>query len=435
MVITDIAWIEKRLRQLNGSLLGGDIPNLETSFLLDPHDLRSGSSQRAIVSVAKTCLDHAARMSRLDIPFRNADIAITPLVGTAGEFSADDRRARILLDEAYVGRAECLRTILVHEVCHLLLDHNGLNSRDPFIDEASTDLCAFILGFGAVYLAGQDEIVAAKGRSAQVHFGYLGREASAWVYMRTAAQRGVSLSNMSRFVEAAWRQDILRSVANLRSLTSSVAPAPPEPRDFAVIVCDRCGVLQAATVIRPVTFVKCEACGMGQTPLRCPMTRTQTARLALLGKLGGDHDAMERLLESERKRNRHLSEEEHIRKADFRLMRDRGAHLLAPNREGVGYLDRASGTPSSSQFGNHLTILGWVAIAYAGAACLLTIYWAVNFSGIWRSVAIAIGSKHSGTPGYTEVEYSGTFAFILTFGILLLPLLLVPLFGGRFLRK
>ncbi|NCW87323.1 MAG: hypothetical protein EBV71_00325, partial [Chitinophagia bacterium] len=72
-----------------------------------------------------------------------------------GHFIVDrDGWVKIEISSEYATKIKTMRSIMCHEVCHYILNHNGIRKNDTLENEKLTDVAMFVFGLGSIYLQG-----------------------------------------------------------------------------------------------------------------------------------------------------------------------------------------------------------------------------------------------------------------------------------------
>jgi len=108
--------------------------------------------------IIKTYLSHVRRVAPgLRIPEMIPSVKVAPLIEAAGQFVEESGWAKIVLSPTFAAKPSAVRAILCHEVCHYVLEANGIRYTDRKENERLTDIAMFVLGLGRVFLAGYQQ--------------------------------------------------------------------------------------------------------------------------------------------------------------------------------------------------------------------------------------------------------------------------------------
>jgi hypothetical protein len=90
----------------------------------------------------------------LDVPVMIPPIQVSPLTEAAGQFVEEDGWVKIVLSPTFASKPYAVQSILCHEVCHYVLEANGIRMKNKEDNERLTDIAMFVLGLGRIFLAG-----------------------------------------------------------------------------------------------------------------------------------------------------------------------------------------------------------------------------------------------------------------------------------------
>ncbi len=119
---------------------------------LDSKDLPDGDYNKLVDALLK----HVKKITpRLDIPLLIPKIEIKHLPFAGGYFIEDENGwVKIEIGSKYASQTKMMRSIMCHEVCHYILNHNGIRKKDTYENEKMTDVAMFVFGLGSIYLEG-----------------------------------------------------------------------------------------------------------------------------------------------------------------------------------------------------------------------------------------------------------------------------------------
>jgi hypothetical protein len=124
----------------------------EFDLILKPTAIPAGDYEQ-LVSVM---LKHISKVaSRLDVPLLIPRVEIKNLPFAGGHFIVDENGwVRIEISSKYASDIKLMRSIMSHEICHYVLNHNGIRKKDTLENEKMTDVAMFVFGLGLIYLDG-----------------------------------------------------------------------------------------------------------------------------------------------------------------------------------------------------------------------------------------------------------------------------------------
>jgi hypothetical protein len=142
---------------------------------LDHIDLPAKPSVADLTRAADQLYAHArTRCPNLLIPMATAELHICPL-DAAGLFGVDEGGyTHVSVSSAFATSPPTALAVLCHELCHHILDINGLANRHDRVNyERRTDITMFICGFGALWARGRVFIQAKDDAYSVKHLGYM----------------------------------------------------------------------------------------------------------------------------------------------------------------------------------------------------------------------------------------------------------------------
>ena len=131
----------------------GDRTDIEASVLtLDPRALQSAASHAEMVSIL---LKHVRAVAPgISVPMMTPRVVVERLTEAAGQFSEQDGWVKISVGTHFFDDERAARAILCHELCHYVLNANGIREQPTLENERLTDAAMFVFGLGEVFKAG-----------------------------------------------------------------------------------------------------------------------------------------------------------------------------------------------------------------------------------------------------------------------------------------
>lgn len=126
------------------------------TWQLTPEALRRfGTDARLITAL----LNHVRRTApALTVPLLTPRLVIEDLPKAAGQFAEQDGWVKIAVGQEFFLDLPAARAILCHEVCHYVLEANGIRRATPAANERLTDVAMFVFGLSDVFLAGYQRV-------------------------------------------------------------------------------------------------------------------------------------------------------------------------------------------------------------------------------------------------------------------------------------
>jgi hypothetical protein len=141
-------------------------------FLFNPDQLLQLPTLEAVVEVLLRHLERVA--PGFDVPYKVPRIVVTPIDFAAGQFEVDEEGwVTIKVSTNFLTDRLAAHAILAHEICHYILENSGIRKSDRMLNEQYTDLCMFVCGFGAIFLAGYKREFAQQEYRSGHRLGYL----------------------------------------------------------------------------------------------------------------------------------------------------------------------------------------------------------------------------------------------------------------------
>jgi len=136
-------------------------------------DVKSVNATESHADVIKAYLRHVARVApKLDVPTMTPRIVTERLCDAAGKFIEEDGWVKIVVDAHFFDNRPVAQAILCHEVCHYVLEANGIREQPTLENERMTDAAIFVFGLGDVFLAGYHKSPSRQYRAGH-RLGYL----------------------------------------------------------------------------------------------------------------------------------------------------------------------------------------------------------------------------------------------------------------------
>lgn len=131
---------------------GGRDEIARRSLFLTRNRIDGLASQSEIV---KEMLDHVRRVApALDVPMLTPRIVTERLCEAAGQFVEQDGWVKIAVGSHFFDNVNAAVAILCHELCHYVLEANGIRKKPTLANERITDTAMFVFGLGDLFLAG-----------------------------------------------------------------------------------------------------------------------------------------------------------------------------------------------------------------------------------------------------------------------------------------
>ena len=90
----------------------------------------------------------------ISVPMMTPRVVIEPMCEAAGQFVEQDGWVRIAVSQAFFDNKPAARSILCHELCHYILNANGIRRSLTIENERLTDTAIFAFGLGDIFLSG-----------------------------------------------------------------------------------------------------------------------------------------------------------------------------------------------------------------------------------------------------------------------------------------
>jgi predicted SprT family Zn-dependent metalloprotease len=141
-------------------------------FLMSVEELAHFNTPEEVV---KVLLRHAEQIAPgFAVPTMVPHVQVTSIPFAAGQFEVDeDGWVTIKLGSEFFQDKLAAHAILAHEVCHYILENSGIRQSDHLLNERDTDVCMFVCGFGALFLAGYRRKAAQRDYRPGHRLGYL----------------------------------------------------------------------------------------------------------------------------------------------------------------------------------------------------------------------------------------------------------------------
>jgi predicted SprT family Zn-dependent metalloprotease len=194
-----------------------------TELILDRSELLGLGNEQVIAKM----LRHVRNMApKLNVPRMTPRVAVEPLCEAAGQFSENDGWVKITVGLSFFGNVPAAHAILCHELCHYVLNANGIRERSRDENERLTDAAMFVFGLGDIFLAGyrKDTNEYRPGH----RLGYLTDSEYRFVnqYVRSLRQRGDHFASIEEEAEKRLLATIHDKGARSRLLASYRAKYP-----------------------------------------------------------------------------------------------------------------------------------------------------------------------------------------------------------------
>jgi hypothetical protein len=147
-----------------GANLKGRIERLATEAWGSREDIVSNGlllRREAVSKVASpselvsTLLRHVSRIApNLSVPTMTPRVVHETLFGNvAGQFVEQDGWVKIVVGATFFDDRAAAHAILCHELCHYVLEANGIREQSTLENERLTDAAIFVFGLGDIFLA------------------------------------------------------------------------------------------------------------------------------------------------------------------------------------------------------------------------------------------------------------------------------------------
>lgn len=178
------------------------------SWQLTPAALhRFGTEARLITAL----LDHVRRVTpELTVPMLTPRLLIEDLPQAAGQFVEQDGWVKIVVDRDFFLDLPAARAILCHEVCHYVLEANGIRDANTAANERLTEVAMFVFGLGEVFLAGYHRV--SDGYRAGHRLGYLSAAEYRYVRQRVADLR--RSGELQPTLDEVWERRLRAAIPN-----------------------------------------------------------------------------------------------------------------------------------------------------------------------------------------------------------------------------
>lgn len=90
----------------------------------------------------------------ISVPMMTPRVVIEPMCDAAGQFTEQDGWVKIAVGPAFYNDVPAARSILCHELCHYVLNANGIRQSPTIENERLTDVAIFAFGLGEIFLSG-----------------------------------------------------------------------------------------------------------------------------------------------------------------------------------------------------------------------------------------------------------------------------------------
>jgi hypothetical protein len=145
----------------------------------------------------------------ISVPVMTPRVVVEPMCGAAGQFIEQDGWVKIAVNPSFWNNIAAARSILCHELCHYILNANGIRQSPDSENERLTDAAIFVFGLGTVFLAGYQK--SASEYRVGHRLGYLTDDEYEFLKHYIPHLRGSEL-----FLKTAKRQDDWRWDRSLR---------------------------------------------------------------------------------------------------------------------------------------------------------------------------------------------------------------------------
>lgn len=124
----------------------------EVPLNIAPRSISQAVSDEQFIALL---LRHVSRVApALEVPRMTPRVVISGTKKEAGQFIIDDGWVSIAVSPVFVGDLAAARAILCHELCHYVLEANGIRDPSRETNEKMTDIAMFVFGLGDVFLEG-----------------------------------------------------------------------------------------------------------------------------------------------------------------------------------------------------------------------------------------------------------------------------------------
>ena len=151
----------------------GSREDIENSRLeLAPAAIRAYTDHGQLVGAL---LKHVRGISPgISVPMMTPRVVVEPICDAAGQFIEQDGWVKIAVSAAFFNDVPAARSILCHELCHYVLNANGIRQSPTLENERLTDVAMFAFGLGEIFLSGYRK--SATNYRAGHQLGYLSDE-------------------------------------------------------------------------------------------------------------------------------------------------------------------------------------------------------------------------------------------------------------------
>ncbi|NEO83614.1 MAG: hypothetical protein F6J87_05045 [Spirulina sp. SIO3F2] len=150
---TDFGTLQASLEELAQAGWSTAQTTWSSGLQISPHELLAHHQPEQII---EQLLSHARWIApQFNIPQMIPRVTIESMTWAAGQFEVDDEGwVTIRLSPRFFEDKPATLAILIHEVCHYILNNAGLRKEQTNENERLTDLCMFVCGFGPAFLNG-----------------------------------------------------------------------------------------------------------------------------------------------------------------------------------------------------------------------------------------------------------------------------------------
>ena len=143
--------LDTKIEQLVKRAWGPREDSAGVELVLSPRSL-SGLSHDDILA---ELLRHVRRVApALSVPMMKPKIVVESIFGAAGQFLVQDGWVKISVGTEFFLNLSAAQAILCHELCHYVLEANGIRESTTLANERLTDVAMFVFGLGDIFLAG-----------------------------------------------------------------------------------------------------------------------------------------------------------------------------------------------------------------------------------------------------------------------------------------
>ena len=90
----------------------------------------------------------------ISVPMMTPRVVVEPMCEAAGQFIEQEGWVKIAVSTAFYDDMPAARSILCHELCHYVLNANGIRLPQTIENERLTDTAIFVFGLGEIFLSG-----------------------------------------------------------------------------------------------------------------------------------------------------------------------------------------------------------------------------------------------------------------------------------------